>query len=83
MSVHEKNWTKKANDLLKGLAVKSVRYLTNEEAEGLGWYNRSIILEMHNGTLLFCSADDEGNDAGALFYQTKTDDGVLPVFPID
>ena len=83
IDVHEKRWTKEANDLLKGLAIKSVRYMTKEEAEGIGWCSRSVILEMHDGTLLFCSQDDEGNDAGALFYQTKDKDGVLPVFPLD
>ena len=81
VDVLEKRWTKEANDLLKGLAVKLVRYMSKEEAEDLGWYSRSIVLEMHDGTLLYCSADDEGNDAGALFYQTKDKEGgVIPVF---
>ncbi len=55
---------------LTGRKIKSVRYLTEEEQEGLGWYRRSLVIELDDGTLLFSSKDDEGNDAGALFGQS-------------
>ena len=43
--------------------------------ELMGWYKRPIVFQLDNGTLCFLSADDEGNDGGALFYG---ENGVIP-----
>jgi hypothetical protein len=56
-----------AASVLVGRKIKAVRYLFEDEADGLGWSNRSIIIELDNGVLVWPSQDDEGNDAGALF----------------
>jgi len=46
----------------------------------MGWSSRPIAFQLDNGTLCIPSADDEGNDGGALFYQIKGKDlDVLPV----
>lgn len=72
-------WTKDAAKLLVGRKIVNVRYLTDEEQnEELGWGSKSIVLELDNGLLLYPSADDEGNDAGALF----TSDEKLPTIPV-
>jgi hypothetical protein len=48
--------------------------------EMMGWYNKCVVIVLDDGTLVYPSKDDEGNDAGALFYQKDdTDDYVLPV----
>jgi hypothetical protein len=51
----EKRWTKYGKDNLVGKTIKQVRYLTQAEADIMGWYSR----------------DDEGNDGGALFGNDK------------
>ena len=72
--------------LLIGLKVTDVRYMMDEEVEDIGWTQKSIVIHFNDGTIIYCSQDDEGNNAGALFYQTpraeKDKDfqgGVLPV----
>ena len=74
----EKHWTKVAKDTLVGRSIVAVRYLTHEEADRLGWYSRSVIFELDNGTLVWPSRDDEGNDAGAIFT-TDPKGSTLPV----
>jgi hypothetical protein len=72
------HWEKKAAQVLVGRTIKAVRYLHPEEVENLGWYSRSVVFELDNGTLVWPSADDEGNDAGALFTTDERAD-TLPV----
>ena len=66
-----KYWEEYATKHLKGRTIEDVRYLTDEEMKGMGWHNKSIVIELNDGSLLFPSRDDEGNDAGALFGQTE------------
>ncbi len=72
------HWEKKAAQVLVGRTIKAVRYLHPEEVENLGWCNRAVVFELDNGTLVWPSVDDEGNDAGALFT-TDERAGTLPV----
>jgi hypothetical protein len=37
----------------------------------LGWTNQPCEIYLDNGTILTPSADDEGNDAGAIFTNIK------------
>jgi len=48
-----------------------VRYLSQDEANDLGWTERSIAFQTNDGTWFFCSADDEGNNGGALFTSNE------------
>jgi hypothetical protein len=73
-------WTDKAKSILLDKKIVEVRYLTDDEMEMLGWYNKCVVMVLDDGTLVYPSKDDEGNNAGALFYQKEDcDDYVLPV----
>ena len=82
----ESYWISKASNVLLNRTIVGVRYLLPEEAKSLGWYQRSVIFELDDGTLVYPSMDDEGNGPGALFTSPLQDGpegvrcgGVLPV----
>ena len=75
----EKRWTKYAEKHLLGRSISRVRYLDKDEAEHLGWHQRSLLLELDNGTIVFMSRDDEGNDGGTLFGMTTDEELTFPV----
>ena len=75
----EPYWTKEARKRLEGRTIKSVSYMTEEEAAKSGWTKRAVVIELDDGTIIWPSQDDEGNDAGALFGQVKGKDFILPV----
>ena len=76
----EKYWNSKAESVLKGKTIIEVFYMSEEDAENhFGWYSRPVVMRLNDGTELIISADDEGNDAGSLFYGTDEEpNGVLP-----
>lgn len=74
----EKRWTKHAKVLI-GKKIKSVRYMSESEAEDLGWYKRPLVIIFEDNSLIYSSTDDEGNDGGALFGLSK--DGFMD-FPV-
>lgn len=53
---------------LVGKEIKSVRYLTEYEANELGWSSRPLVINFSDGTNLIPQRDDEGNDGGALWF---------------
>lgn len=73
-----KHWTEIAREQLLGRKIVRVRYLTPAEAEDLGWFSRPLVIHLDDGNLVFASADDEGNDGGALF----TNNDKNPVLPV-
>ncbi len=78
MNVIEKRWTAYANQHLIGRRIVSVRYMTKEEADGLDWHKRPLVMVLDNDTVIYLSADDEGNDGGAMFGQTDKDQLTFP-----
>lgn len=56
---------------LVGKTIVDVRYLTPQETSVLGWSKRPIVIIFNDGSFLYPSMDDEGNDAGALFTSIK------------
>jgi hypothetical protein len=73
-------WTEKAAAVLLNRKIVEVRYLTEEEMEILGWYNRCVVFILDDDTIVYPSKDDEGNNAGALYFQKENaDDYILPV----
>ncbi len=54
---------------MKGKVVKEVRYLDEVEMSREGWMRKTVAVEFTDGTVLFASCDDEGNDSGALFVR--------------
>jgi hypothetical protein len=77
----EKIWNDKAESLLKGKKIVDVRYMTEKERDMLGWQSRCVIIILDDGTSIYPSRDDEGNDAGALFVDNIENDlsETLPV----
>ncbi len=70
-------WTNTAKHVLEGRTIKQVRYMTEDECEELMWDERALVLELDDGTLVWPSSDEEGNQAGVLF--TNIDEAsVLP-----
>jgi hypothetical protein len=59
--------TQIAEKKLVGRRIKEVRYMTKEEAGDMYWSKRPLVIVFDNGSYMFASADDEGNNGGALF----------------
>ena len=68
-------WTKEAENNLVGCKVIKVEYMKDEELDDLMWYKSPLCMLMQrpNGTKfwMYPSADDEGNDGGAIFTTIK------------
>jgi len=78
----EKPWNEYAKQHLLGRTIKAVRYLTPEEMDDLGWRSRSVAMFLDDGTIVWPSMDDEGNNAGALFGEKKGGEELtFPVIP--
>lgn len=73
-----KRWETVASNLLLNRKIVGVRYMTAAEADDHGWYTRCVVIKLDNGVLIYPSADDEGNAAGALFT-TDPNEQTLPV----
>jgi hypothetical protein len=73
----ENTWTKIAQEQLLNRTITAVRYMTDKEQLDMGWYKKSLIIELDNGLLIYPSADPEGNDAGVVFTTDK-DNNTLP-----
>ena len=63
----EDYWNEKASNLLKGKQIVAVRYLTEEEKDGMAWMQASVAVFLDDGTQFFISRDDEGNGPGSIF----------------
>jgi hypothetical protein len=62
----KKQWLARVAPLLKGRTIAAVRYATDAELRQMMWHRSAIVLVLDDGTQLWPSSDDEGNDAGAL-----------------
>ena len=69
-------WEEKCAELLVGKTIKSVRYLFTCEMKDLGWSKKSLVIFFTDGSYLFPSSDDEGNNAGALFTSFEGAEGI-------
>lgn len=76
----EDRWTKYGKKNLVGKKVVEVRYLTQAEADIMGWYSRPIVIIFDDGSAIYPSKDDEGNNGGALFGIDKK--GKQLTFPV-
>lgn len=74
----EDSCTKLAEKLV-GKTIKKVRYMTEEEAQGMYWSKRPLVIHFTDGSFLIPQADDEANNGGALWYQKSDLDLVIPV----
>ena len=76
------SWEKSIKAKLEGRKIIEVRYLTNEEATGMGWSRASLAIFLDDGSDIVPMSDDEGNDAGALSTSWK-DLPTIPVMPLE
>lgn len=67
----DRKHNEKFNKLLKGKTISRCSYLSEEEAEKMGWYKRPLVIEFTDGSLMLPQMDDEGNDGGAMYFQEK------------
>jgi hypothetical protein len=82
MKYNTQTWNKKANAQLAGQTITAAKYMTDEDAENLGWYQRGLFIGLSNGSYLIVQQDDEGNGPGALYLMDKNgNDTILPTLP--
>lgn len=62
-----KFWNLECAKHLIGKTIKNVRYMTDKEMNESGWCKKPLVIFFTDGSYMFSSADDEGNEAGALF----------------
>jgi len=62
---------------LVGKKIKTVRYLSEKEAEGFGWHKRPLVIIFNDDSMIIPQSDDEGNDGGAMWYQDKTKETII------
>ena len=54
-----------------GQKIKEFRPMTNAEIKAEGWHSRTAtVIVLENGTKIYPSSDEEGNDSGVLFGVT-------------
>jgi hypothetical protein len=70
-------WGERCAEVLVGKTIKSVRYMHICEKKDMGWFKKSLVIFFTDGSFIFPSADNEGNDAGALFTSIR-DIEVIP-----
>ena len=78
MSDTRKRWTKICQKHLIGKRIIQVRYMNQKELDDLGWEQTPLVIFFNDGSYMFPSQDDEGNDGGSLFTSFK-DLSVIPV----
>ena len=76
--MNDNKWNKVAEDLLLNRKIVKVRYMTKKESKEMIWDKRPVCFLLDNGTWVYPSMDDEGNNGGALFSTDKKND-TLPV----
>lgn len=74
----QQKWEADIKNLLRGKTIKTVRYMSEEEAAEYDWHSRPLAIFFTDGTFIFPMMDDEGNNGGAL----ATSDEKLPVIPV-
>jgi hypothetical protein len=71
-------WEFRIRTQLKGKTIADVRYMTEDEAREMMWYHRPLVIIFTDGSYIFPSQDDEGNDGGAMYTSFEK----LPVIPV-
>lgn len=53
--------------MVVGRTITNVRWMTKREMEDHMWYQKGVILELDDGSIIYPSQDDEGNGPGTMF----------------
>lgn len=64
---NQRQWISEIEAKLVGKKITGIRYMSAREVEHFGWYDKAVIIQLEDGGELMASADDEGNNAGAIF----------------
>lgn len=75
--MNEAQWVAQHKKNFVGRTIVEVRYMTQHEVDLRGWYSRPLVMVLDNGTVMYPSSDDEGNNGGALFAATSTGDDIM------
>lgn len=79
MSELYNGWNKIATEKLVGRTIVKAEYMSEDDQHQHGWDHRPVILYLDDGSMIYPSQDDEGNDGGSLFGQGTKGDWQLPV----
>ena len=79
--VMKKRWQDKAEKILLGRKIIKVEWMTDKECGEMMWSNKPVCFQLDDGTWIYPSQDDEGNNGGALFTTSKVEN-CLPVMSI-
>jgi hypothetical protein len=71
-----KKWEDRCSAKLVGKTIKYVRYQFTSEKQDLGWSKRALVIFFSDGSYMYPSSDDEGNNAGALLTSVKGLEGI-------
>jgi len=63
----KRRWRREAERRLLGRTIVKVRWMLSVEQYDCGWDHAAVVLVLDNGLAVWPAADDEGNDAGALY----------------
>ena len=66
-----KRWEDRCSAFLVGKTIKSVRYQYTCEIKDMGWSKKSLVIFFTDGSFLFPSTDDEGNNGGTFLTSFK------------
>ena len=72
----KKMWTGTFKKHLVGKKITNIRYMTEKEKVDWMWSHCAIVIELDDGQRLIPWADDEGNDAGALYVGNFPDNKI-------
>jgi hypothetical protein len=64
-------WEERCAELLVGKTIKTVRYMYTAEKKDMAWFKKSLVIFFTDGSFIFPSSDNEGNDAGTFFTSFK------------
>lgn len=57
-------------DQIIGRTIVAINAMSQARTDELSWSNRPVMLVLDNGTNIYATSDEEGNDGGCLNYIT-------------
>jgi len=68
---------KRIKEILVGKKIVGIRNLNKDEMEMFGWYKNPMVIVLDDKSQIVLQADDEGNDGGAAFLYTPTEQHIM------
>jgi len=70
-AIQKVTWGMECTKKLNGKTIKTCRYMTDAEMQKMGWCQCPLLIIFTDGTVMYASIDNEGNDGGAIFTNIK------------